>query len=267
MHITSTPSPAVKPGQTLQRRALSKFIVVILVVMSLFPDRASAQRKEDVIYLSEGSVIHGLIIDSTGTKVKIVNHIGNILAFDREEIDSIKHEKYFEYKAGIFTQPGFEFNVNGEFLMRSRPNAVGKAVIPGITMQVAYRIRPLITAGIETGLEFYEWMEIPFSACITVRTTRRAVSPLFFAKTGITKPAEKRGDDFNYSYKSFGGNHFTVGIGIERVLSENSSFIFTFSYHYQELKYHLTPLPNWLQERDRTESYSRFRLTVGYVFK
>lgn len=243
------------------------FIPAVLLFIALFQDHATAQRKEDVIYLSEGSVIHGRIIDSTGNKVKILNNAGDIWAFNREAIDSVKLERIFEYRAGKFSQPGFEFNINGEFMMRSRSNAVGRAVIPGITMQFAYRIAPFLSAGIETGIEFYEWTEIPFSACITLRTSRRALSPLFFIRTGYTIPAEKRRDDSDFSYRSSGGNHISAGIGIERVLSENASFLFTFAYHSQKLRYHLEPLHQWVQERDRTEFYSRFRLTVGYVFK
>lgn len=242
-------------------------IPAVLLLMGFIHDHASAQRKEDVIYLSNGSVIHGRIIDSTGNKVKIINHVGDIWAFNSSEVDSVKHERYLEYRAGIFNQPGIEFTINGEFMMRPRSNAVGKAVIPGITMQFAYRIIPAFSAGFETGIEFYEWTEIPFTGCLTFRSSRRALSPLAFIRAGYTVPAEKRKDDFDYSYKSTGGPVMSAGIGIERILSENASFLFTFSYQFQKLNYQLTPLHQWVQERDRTETYSRFRLTVGYVFK
>lgn len=243
------------------------FFTVILSILVLIQDRVSAQRKEDVLYLSNGSVIHGRIMDSTVHKVKILNHAGDIWAFDRSDVDSVKQSKFFEYRADVFNQPGFEFNINGEFLMRSKRDAVGKAVISGINMQFGYRIKPFISAGIETGIEFYEWTEVPFLACVKFRTSRRTLSPVLFARTGYTVSAEKRGDDGQFSYRSKGGPVTSAGIGIEKILNENASFLFTFSYHVQKLRYHLTPLNQWVQERDRTETYSRLRLTVGYVFK
>ncbi len=238
------------------------FLLLHIVVLSF------AQRKEDVVYLSNGSVIRGVILkDSTGNSVRIMNHAGDIWAFAMSEIDSVTREKPFEYKAMIFNKRGFEINLSTEFLIRSNENAIGKAVIPGIEMLIGYRHNRYLTLGIETGMQFYQWMEIPFSASVHGRITGRSFSPFILAKAGFTLPAEKREDDWEYKYKSLGGFHSAMGLGIEKIINENAALLFTFSYYYQELNYHLTPLNTWSRERDRKETYSRFRLAVGYVFK
>jgi hypothetical protein len=242
--------------------------VAIVLFFTFLTSNALAQRKEDVIYLSNGSIIHGIILkDSTAHTIRILNHAGDTWVFDRKDVDSIKREKPFEYKAIMFNQQGFEFNINAEFLIRSRNNAVGNAVIPGINLEFGYRFNPYFSAGTEIGMEFYNWMEIPFSASLRVRSSGRALSPMAFLRAGYTLPVEKRADDWDYEYKSIGGVHATIGVGVERIINENASFLFSFSYHYQKLNYHLSPLHQWVQERDRTETYSRFRLTLGYVFK
>ncbi len=228
----------------------------------------TAQHKEDVIYLTDGSIIHGILLkDTVANTIRILNHAGDTWVFDRSRVDSITREKLFEYKAILFNRQGLEFSVNAEFLMRSKSNAIGKASIPGINMEFGYRFNPYISFAAGMGAEFYEWLEIPFSAAIRARLSGRALSPLVFIKSGYTVPAEKRPDDFDYAYKSIGGYFVSVGVGIERVLNENASFLFSFSYHYQKLGYHLTPLHQWVQERDRTETYSRFRIAIGYIFK
>jgi hypothetical protein len=140
-------------------------------------------------------------------------------------------------------------------------------VIPGIDLVFGYRINPYFSAGAGMGMQFYELMEIPFSVSVRARTSCRALSPLVLVKAGYTMPAEKRPSDWNYDFTSYGGFNGTVGLGIERILSENASFLLTFSYHYQALNYKLTPLGTWAQERTRKEIYSRFRFTLGYIFK
>jgi hypothetical protein len=238
------------------------FLLMNIAVLSL------AQHREDVIYLSNGSVIRGIILkDSTGHSVRILNHAGDIWAFALSEIDSVTREKPFEHKAMIFNRRGFEINLNTEFLIRSNEKAIGKAVIPGVDILIGYRHNKYLTLGIETGMQFYQWMEIPFSASVHGRITGRSFSPFIMAKAGYTLPAEKRENDWQYKYKSLGGFNGAMGIGIEKIINENAALIFTFSYYYQELNYHLTPLNTWALERDRKESYSRFRIAVGYVFK
>jgi hypothetical protein len=245
-----------------------KFIIFNLVFTFLLMSNALAQRFEDVIYLSNGGKIHGAIIkDSTSRNIRILNHAGDIWAFDPAEIDSIKQEKPFEYKALQFNQRGFDFGINAELLLRSGNNALGKAAVPGLIMAAGYRINPYLYSGAEIGIELYDLMEIPLSACVRLRASGRALSPLLFVRAGYTLPAEKRRDDWDYQYESYGGVHSSVGAGIEKIMNNSTSFIFTFSYHYQELNYHLTPIHQWVQERNRKESYSRLRLGVGYVFK
>jgi len=251
------------------KSSLPPRVILLFLVIQLFTfDNINAQRFEDVVYLSNGSIIRGtLISDSVSGKIKILNHSGDLWVFDSSELDSLTREKPFEYKAMQFNKPGLEFGVNGELLVRSGSSAIGSAVIPGLNVSLGYRYNSYLTASGEVGMEFYERMEIPLSAGIRIRSSTRSLSPLLILRAGYTIPGEKRPDDWDYSYESFGGLHSTIGAGVERILNDNSSFLFTFSYHFQKLNYHLIPLHQWVQERDRTETYSRVRLTIGYVFK
>ena len=248
-----------------------KYLISFLMSMAILAVSATnvwCQKKEDVVYLSDGSVIRGIAQkDSAAGLIRIVNHAGDTWVFNLSEVDSLTREKPFEYKALLFNRNGFEFNINAEFLIRSKNNAIGNAVIPGIDLVFGYRINPYFSAGAGMGMQFYELMEIPFSVSVRARTSCRALSPLVLVKAGYTMPAEKRPSDWNYDFTSYGGFNGTVGLGIERILSENASFLLTFSYHYQALNYQLTPLGTWAQERTRKEIYSRFRFTLGYIFK
>lgn len=239
-----------------------------MLLMTLVFSNISAQKYEDVVYLSNGSIIRGVLLsDSTGNKTLILSNSGDTWAFENSEIDSVKREKKFDYTAAIFNTRGSEFKLDAEFLLRSGNNSVGRSVIPGVGIGYGYRVDKYFAFAAETGIQFYELTEIPVSAAIRARMSDRTVTPVMLLRTGYTIPGEKRGDDFDYSYKSRGGFHFTAGAGLERIISNNTALLFTISYHYQELNYHLTPLHQWVQERDRKETYSRVRITLGYIFK
>ena len=245
-----------------------RIIITVLIFCSVIGNNANAQRIEDVVYLSGGSIIRGTLLpDSAENSVKIINHAGDLWVFNHSEVDSVKRERTFEYKAMQFNQPGFEFGLNGSLLIRSRSTAIGNAAIPGLNFLFGYRFNPYLTAGTEIGMDFYEQMQVPLDAALRLRSSNQSLSPVFFIRAGYTLPAEKRPNDWDYSYKSLGGINSTIGAGIERIINSNTSFMLTFAYHYQELNYNLTPLHQWVQKRDRTETFSRLRLTLGYVFK
>ncbi len=223
---------------------------------------------EDVIYLSDGSIIRGRIIsDSAGTHVRILNHAGDTWSFDRSNVDSIRQEKPFEYKAMIFNQRGMEFAMNGSMLVRSGSNVIGRTVIPCFDLSYGYRFRSVLSTGAGVGVDFYQWLEVPVTAYVRFRASGTTIAPVLFLKTGYAIAAEKRNDDGAYSYTSTGGPLVIVGVGVERILSENASFILSFAWHYQELNYHLTPKYEWELERERKEIYSRLSISLGYIFK
>jgi hypothetical protein len=247
---------------------MSKATWLLSSLILLIAVNIHAQRKEDVIYHSGGAVVRGIIMqDTLPGKVRILDHAGNIWSFNHSEIDSIKREKPFEYKAMIFNQPGFEFLINAEFLIRSQDNAIGKTVIPGLDLNFGYRVNPHASIAAMIAMQFYDTMEMPLSLAVNVRPWNHALSPYILLQAGYTVAIEKMASDWDYNYASLGGLNATIGIGIERIINENAAFTLSFSYHYQELNYHLSPLHQWVQERTRTETYNRFRLAIGYVFK
>lgn len=245
--------------------------LLLLAIFTLLTNtlEINAQNREDVVYLKNGSILRGIIVPDSSSlqKVRILNNSGDLWVFNQSEVDSIRKEKPYIGKLQHFTQPGLEFGISGEFLVRSGVNAIGNSVIPGLNLQLSYRYNDHLAMGSELGLEFYNWMEIPLSIAFRYRIGNTVSSPLLFIRTGYTIPAEDRESDWEYRYISKGGWHYSIGTGFEKILSNETSFIFTLAYHYQEFNYHLVPLQPWSMERNRTEAYSRLRLSLGYIFK
>ena len=126
-----------------------KYLFVFLLLTFIPGARdVFAQKEEDVIYLSNGSVIHGIILaDSTEKRIRIMSHNGDIWSFTRSDIDSLKHEKPIDFKAVAFTQTGSAFSFMGALLIRSGNNVIGKPLIPSVSLGYNYLFRPYFSAG------------------------------------------------------------------------------------------------------------------------
>lgn len=247
----------------------SSLLMLVVLILINISAKVNGQSREDVVYLKNGSVLRGIIVPDSSNlqRLRILNISGDIWAFSLSEIDSVKKEKPFIGKVQHFTKPGLEFGINAELLVRSGVNAIGNSVIPGVNLQLSYRYNTHFAVGTDLGLEFYNWMEIPISLGLRYRFSNTVNSPLLFIRTGYTIPAEEREPEWEFRYVAKGGWHYTAGVGIEKILNNETSFLFSLAYHYQEFNYHLVPLQTWSVERNRTEAYSRLRLNIGYNFK
>jgi len=71
---------------------LQLFLVVLL--MCVCTVITYSQQMEDVIYLKNGSIIHGIIIEQTpNVSIKIKTREGNILAYKYEDIENSPKKK------------------------------------------------------------------------------------------------------------------------------------------------------------------------------
>lgn len=69
-------------------------LVLLIAAFQLFPIYAYAQQSEDVVYLKNGSIIHGTITDSVqGVSIKIQTKDNNIFVFKTDEILKMTKEE------------------------------------------------------------------------------------------------------------------------------------------------------------------------------
>ena len=154
--------------------------------------------KEDVIYLENGEIYRGKIlnepesdtvrIETAGRNVKIAPR-SSVREITREEIPSEKHFK----KSGFINQTGFAvlYGENGENISAQRDETKFR-----LEMVNGYQINPWVSAGLGKGLVKYPidpLYLIPVFADIKVRLSNKNIAPFFFARGGYIFTFKSKG--------------------------------------------------------------------------
>ncbi len=76
------------------------FLLLLTLTFFLLPtSQATAQDKEDVVYLKDGSTIRGELVESNDLEVKIMIQGGSVLVYKSSEVDKIVKEPSLNPKA------------------------------------------------------------------------------------------------------------------------------------------------------------------------
>lgn len=84
-----------------------KHFVCAFLAIILFSINSIAQKMEDVVYLKNGSIIHGTVIEQVpGKSIKIQNTIGDVYFFDIADVEKITKEPLKGYSANNSNSDG-----------------------------------------------------------------------------------------------------------------------------------------------------------------
>ena len=163
-----------------------------LILLFLFFAAASlsmdAQQYEDVIYLKNGSVIRGIIMEQvpnesmeihTSDGSVFICEIADILKIAKEEVFSRRHAKSFNKPKGYFG-----------LVEMTAPTVVAGADF-GFTMVNGYRVVPQFAVGVGVGLKacFYDGgLFMPVYLHLRSDFLNRPVSPYFALDLGYNVP-------------------------------------------------------------------------------
>lgn len=215
------------------KKTLLLATLLIICILNL-----SAQKSKDVLYLKNGSMIYGKLIEITDSQYKIKTSDGSVFIFTPAEVDKFMNEEIrfegrkengfgFVLEAGLmvggqntdYVAP-FSFNYLGNY-------TAGTNNIYGIGSGVEYIGDPFMPL-------FFEYKHI---------MNRKKTSPFIFGRAGRLFHLNGEEESNNYSYpyygysKSYeGGFTMTLGTGISWAREDHETYL-SFAYRNAHTSY------------------------------
>jgi hypothetical protein len=219
---------------------------------------AYSQKTVDVLFLQDGSIIRGKIIENNQTGVKIETCCGSILAYQQVEIKSIDKEKN-QYPARKIKESGYlNFSSMG-MLVGSTANE--KQAQLSILSEHDYKFSKGVSIGFTTGFELLNETTVPFAANLKIYAPLKG-HDLYIGVTGGYNFSVENPDPGYYSSYT-GGPMFNIEFGSIIPLSGNNAFFVALGYRYNELHYKMNYW--WNESVDRTYYFNRISIRVGLV--
>ncbi len=238
---------------------------------------AIGQQAFDIVYLRNGSIIKGNIIENTLSGLKVETCCGSVFSFKPDEVLRIERDQG-EYphlyekgrKDNIenadeisviepFHRSGSMVTFSSGILLGSFWN--NKQAILSTLVEYNYRFMPYFATGATVGYEVLNESTIPIAVNIKALYPVKRHELFIGFSCGYNCSVEKL-DMYIYTHHS-GGILLNAEAGARFQLSQNNSFFIAAGYRYNELHYKVNDW--WLDTFKRTIYFNRFSFRIGFV--
>jgi len=248
----------------MRKISVIKVIFTLMFLIS-FSTIFGQKNKEDVIYLKDGSIIRGSIIEYiSGKHVKIETRDKNIWVFNQNKIDKISLETRSSKIENNTNISGY-FNLTDMGLLVGTGNN-DKSAPFSINMLNGYRYNQNLTIGLGTGIEFFSTPVIPIYFDTRYTFFNNEFSPFIYLKAGYSLQIGENSNYYHENTSTKGGQIYGAGIGLKINLGKRSDLVVSMGYRHQKLNY--SYYEEWTEDEiDRFEKFNRFAIRVGFAFK
>lgn len=256
------------------------FFIAIFICYSLTLFAQNKTEKEDVLYLKNGSVIRGSIIEQQiGESVKIELLGGSIFVFKQTEIDSIKKEnkiaqsktekpEYYIKQKGfrIISETGIITGISGSGEYYNNPFDIGAQ----LHMVSGWQFNRFLFAGGGAGVEkmaAYRQGFAPFYARLSSDFLKKRTTPYVFTDMGYALfwDSDEYLEDYSY-YKNKGGFYLQAGGGVKIFTRSKAAINVGLAYKRlsseSDWQYNYEGSPKYNMKR----TYQRMVILVGVNF-
>lgn len=211
-----------------------QFVFVLLLVLIVLP--AFSQKAKDAVYLKNGSIIYGKLLEISDNVYKIQTSDGSLFNFKSDEVDKfVKETPRFESRKS--SGPGFA--LEGGLLVGSQNSEVNAPFSFNIILNITSSTRNIF--GIGSGVEFLGSTFSPVFIEVKRLLNEKKTAPFVFMRGGALIHTGGDDDDDPYnpyyyprSYK--GGGTFLIGTGISWAKEDIEAYL-SFGYRYAQTSY------------------------------
>lgn len=250
----------------IKSRAAFFLFSLFALAFTLLNESAQAQRRrEDVLYLKNGSILRGKILEMDADTIMIEIVGRNIFVFPRSEARGITQEK----RTIAYKESGYMFVLETGLLTGRTPrnnNFGPNQSITSFTLHCVngYELRPEFALGIGVGVDGYQNASVVplyLRATGSVFKLTEQISPLYIVDVGYGFYSHI----FNGSNGGNGGLMVNPALGLRIRLGSSSSFIMNAGYRIQKLQtnsFFGSP-GDGIQEKF---TYKRMSVRAGFMF-
>jgi hypothetical protein len=225
---------------------------------------SSFSQKTDVIYLKNGSIVKGKIIQiRPGDNVKFETSDGSIWVFDYADLLKFDNTDVLQYGNQEADSIKNRFLIaDMGFLAGSTDNDM-KAPLSILAVFDVPIINRLY-AGIGSGLEFFQMTYVPVIA--EIRYKRKMIGPAIYFQAGYTMPIKNEGILDNSKYHFEPGILINPGISYTFGFSQGTAFTVSLGYRYQKTS--AKQLERFYNDDyRRVDKLNRMSLRLGFTFR
>jgi hypothetical protein len=236
------------------------FVILLIIITS----QAHSQKLKDVIYLKNGSIINGTLVEITDNQYKIKTSDGSLFIFKADEVE--KYAKEIPAYEGR-KKAGLGLVLEGGFMIGSQSSEYPTPF--SFNFLGTYTLGTTNIFGLGSGVEFLGKNYTPIFFEYKRILNSKKISPFIFFRGGglLYFGAD---DESNNNYQQYsvqtkykGGPSFTAGTGISWA-GENMETYLSFAYRYAATSY--TEI-NWDgQETTYKILYNRLEIKFGFKF-
>ena len=232
----------------------------LLAIMFLTAIAVQAQEQQEVVYLKNGSIVRGVIIEQIpNASLKIQTADGSIFAYKMEEVEKITKEavQNRRYATRRSSAPGMQFNGGGRMAGYRGFVDLGYTIGTGdfgedrveFATSHGYQFNPYLYVGLGAGAHYYfdsEMVEVPIFAHVRSEFLNNSISPFFDFKIG-------------YTVYDATGFYMTPSVGCRFALGDRSGISVGLGYTMQKVEYDLWGYSD-------SENCGGFSIKVGFDF-
>lgn len=234
-----------------------------LVLLLLFVSKAIVSvgqvNYQDVVYLKNGSIIRGVIIEQViGKSIKIETAEQNVLVFKMDEIEKFTKEPGLKSEKSSIDNPASITGYRGivEFGYQYGLNYADDKI--KVNFINGYQFNPYLSLGLGTGLRYYleDYLIMPFFVDFRTNLTRHSASPYLALGLGYSFDVSDGFDGLGFIFSPSAGYRFKV--------SQRSSLYIGLGYEMQN--WQTSYYDGYYGYYSATESIGALSFDIGISF-
>jgi hypothetical protein len=233
----------------------NKKIFFFLFIILTLSYKVSAQMHphfHEIIYLKNGTVIKGIILEHLSDKsIKVKTEDKGEVIYKEEEVDHIVKEFYDIRRKGYFNLTEITVGIG------KTDASIGVSTVNG------FIIKPHISLGIGAAYDYYmtAGSMVPIFADLRIAFHDRRFTPFIYGDAGYSFGVTSNNND-----QLKGGLYLNPGIGLKSYISKKSALLISIGARVQGMQYHNNDSATNTQISNINNNYILFVLRAGIRF-